>query len=52
MTASVDRIQLQEKIIPYFDVIIEGHVTHVGRSSMEVRIDITTVQDGGKNYLL
>ncbi|KAL0479428.1 acyl-coenzyme A thioesterase, mitochondrial [Acrasis kona] len=42
VTASVDRIELQQPIIPFFDLRFEGWVSWVGRSSMEVRINVTT----------
>jgi acyl-coenzyme A thioesterase 9 len=41
VTASVDRIELQQPIIPFFDLKFEGWVTWVGSSSMEVRINVT-----------
>lgn len=46
VTASVDRIEMHQPIIPYFDLKLVGRVTHTGKSSIEVRIDIFTHKDG------
>ncbi len=46
VTASVDRIELVESILPFFDLKLVGRVTHTGKSSIEVRIDLFTNKDG------
>lgn len=42
MTASADRIELKCPITPEHDLKLEGCVTYVGNSSMQVRVDVTT----------
>ena len=48
VTASVDRIELQRNLWPFFDLRFRGWVTWVGSSSMEVRIDVQHVDSTGK----
>jgi acyl-coenzyme A thioesterase 9 len=40
VTASVDRIDLLNKLLPDRDMRMRGCVTHVGTSSMEIRIEV------------
>ncbi len=52
VTASLDRVELRETIIPYFDLELKGNVTCVGKSSMEVRILVTSKRDGEEKVVL
>jgi acyl-coenzyme A thioesterase 9 len=47
VTASVDRIELQTNLIPFFDLKLTGWVTWVGSSSMEVRMEVSTIDATG-----
>lgn len=47
VTASVDRIELQRNLVPFFDLKLRGWVTWVGSSSMEVRIDVHQIDTTG-----
>ena len=40
MTASVDRIDLLDRLNAHEDLRLHGHVSFVGRSSMEIRITV------------
>ncbi|KAJ3298667.1 Acyl-coenzyme A thioesterase 9, mitochondrial [Rhizoclosmatium sp. JEL0117] len=46
VTASVDRIDLIHDIPTDQDVAVYGHVSYVGKSSMEVTVNMETVVDG------
>jgi acyl-coenzyme A thioesterase 9 len=43
VTVAVDRIVLKRNITPDCDLKLEGHVTYVGTTSIEVRVDVTTL---------
>eukprot|EP01117_Protostelium_nocturnum_P010187 TRINITY_DN3642_c0_g1_i3.p1 TRINITY_DN3642_c0_g1~~TRINITY_DN3642_c0_g1_i3.p1 ORF type:complete len:448 (+),score=98.73 TRINITY_DN3642_c0_g1_i3:202-1344(+) len=45
VTASLDRIKILQQLLPDQDMKLEGHVTWVGRSSMEIEITASTVND-------
>ncbi|KAL9647873.1 hypothetical protein ABK040_008146 [Willaertia magna] len=40
VTAAVDRIELRQPLVPYFDLIFEAKATYVGTSSMEIKIEV------------
>ena len=46
VTASVDRIEMLNNILPYFDLRLDGKVTWTGRSSMEITINVDSFVDG------
>jgi acyl-coenzyme A thioesterase 9 len=46
VTASVDRLEVNESVLPYFDLRLDGRVTWTGRSSMEIRINLDSLVDG------
>ncbi|KAJ3087020.1 Acyl-coenzyme A thioesterase 9, mitochondrial [Quaeritorhiza haematococci] len=46
VTASVDRIDLLDRIPPDQDIRLAGFVTYVGKSSMEISITVETVPEG------
>ncbi|KAL6075985.1 Thioesterase/thiol ester dehydrase-isomerase [Balamuthia mandrillaris] len=53
VTASVDRIDLLDKLLPDRDMRMKGCVTYVGSSSMEVRVDVESKDpDTGRFYPL
>jgi len=52
VTASVDRIDLLDKLHIDRDMVMRGMVTFVGKSSMEVRIDVESFQNGVWNPIL
>lgn len=45
VTASVDRIDMLREI-PICDVKMSGHVTYVGKSSVEISLNMSTCPDG------
>lgn len=46
VTAGVDRIETRDNILPFFDLHLEGFVTWTGRSSMEICIEVKSLQFG------
>jgi len=48
VTASVDRIDLLNKLVIDRDMRLRGCVSHVGSSSMEVRIDVEVMNPEAK----
>uniref|UniRef100_A0A7S4HL79 HotDog ACOT-type domain-containing protein n=1 Tax=Vannella robusta TaxID=1487602 RepID=A0A7S4HL79_9EUKA len=49
VTAACDRITLQNEIIHTdYDIKVRGFPTYVGRSSMEIRVELTQEQTGAK----
>merc|ERR1719192_1630254 len=45
VTALVDRIHVRERITADDDIKISGHVTWVGRSSVEITLDLHQLRD-------
>lgn len=45
VTASVDRIQLLDHLHPNYDYRIKGYISWVGRSSMEVRLELLAYKE-------
>jgi acyl-CoA hydrolase len=57
VTASVDKISLKKPLSVEKDLMMRGAVAWVGRSSMEIRMEILQSDDGGllfqrSNYLI
>lgn len=46
MTASVDKMELKKPIRVDTDLKIAGAVTYVGRSSIDIQIEVTQVDKG------
>jgi acyl-coenzyme A thioesterase 9 len=51
VTASIDRLELQRSLVPYFDLKFRGWVTWVGNSSMEIRIEVHQIDTAGDEKL-
>lgn len=49
-TASIDNLQFKNAVYANEVVVIIGYITHVGRTSMEVRIDTYVEKNDGKRY--
>lgn len=52
VTASVDRVKILSEISLLNDVKLQGYLTYVGRSSMEVTIDVISIKDHGEPVLV
>lgn len=46
MTASVDKMELKKPIRVDTDLNIAGAVTYVGRSSIDIQIEVTQIDQG------
>jgi acyl-coenzyme A thioesterase 9 len=46
VTASVDKIELKKAILVENDLKIAGVATYVGRSSIDIQIEVTQVDQG------
>lgn len=51
VTAGVDRIRIRQRPVIGDDQYLSGKVTWVGSSSMEIRMKISTSQDGNNEWL-
>lgn len=52
VTASVDRMKVLSDISLLNDVKLQAYLTYVGRSSLEVTIDIISIKDSGEPVLV
>ncbi len=52
VTASVDRMKIVSEISLMNDIKLQAYLTYVGRSSLEVTIDIISIKDSGEPVLV